>query len=213
MLLLEQDFLAIILGVFIAMAGIVAIAEIIGKFSVIIGRPVKWIKKKEQDHELLIATVESVKTLQKQHEKDFKCSCDHENEIQETLKAFMIEMRNEVKQFTSNRIHDREQSFQIQKELTDSMKIIADGQSDRDRQIEALMCGSKELLGSTIDQLYSKYVALGGVPESEVDEFDDIFQAYKALKGNHRRDLKYDYIKNHLPIIPVETKLVMKHDE
>jgi hypothetical protein len=134
------------------------------------------------------------------------------DKLEKMLSEFMVEVRNEIKQFTSNRVHDREQSLEIQKELTNSIKAVAEIQMERDEKIDALICGSKELLGSTIDQLYSRYLALNGVPENEVDELDDIFQAYKRLNGNHRRDLKYDYIKNHLEVIPVETKLVIKND-
>ncbi|MCI8661520.1 MAG: hypothetical protein HFG54_14965 [Lachnospiraceae bacterium] len=72
------------------------------------------------------------------------------------------------------------------------------------------MCGSKELLGAEIDKRYREYIALNGIPESEVSEFDDIFNAYKGLMGNHTRDTKYNYVKNHLTIIPVETKLVKR---
>lgn len=161
----------------------------------------------ERDHELLVKTAENLAALQKKHEHD-------DNELKDCLSSFIEEtrkeneeLRTEMRQFAENRASDREVSREIRKELADSIKAIADGQETRDRQIEALMQGSKELLGSTIDQLYSKYVELDGVPETEIDEFDDIFYAYKALNGNHRRDMKYDYIKHHLKVIPVETKL------
>ena len=35
------------------------------------------------------------------------------------------------------------------------------------------------------------------------------YTAYKDLGGNHSRDTKYFYVKNHLSVIPVKTKLVM----
>lgn len=164
-------------------------------------------REKEQDHDLLVKTAENLVVLQEKHDRD-------ENELRDCLSSFIEETRKEneelreaIKQHTENRSSDREVSREIRKELADSIKVIADGQAVRDTQIEALMQGSKELLGSTIDQLYSKYVELDGVPETEIDEFDDIFQAYKRLNGNHRRDMKYDYVKHHLKVIPVETKL------
>lgn len=164
-------------------------------------------REKEQDHELLVKTAENLAVLQKKHDHD-------ESELKDCLSSFIEETRKEneelreaIKQQADNRFNDREVSREIRKELADSIKVIADGQVIRDKQIEALMQGSKELLGSTIDQLYSKYVELDGVPETEIDEFDDIFQAYKRLNGNHRRDMKYEYVKHHLKVIPVETKL------
>lgn len=98
-------------------------------------------------------------------------------------------------------------------EIRDSIKRFADGEKDKSGQIEALMCGSKELLGAEIDKRYREYVALGGIPESDVDEFDDIHTAYNRLNGNHRRDTKYYYVKDHLPVIPVETKLITNHQK
>lgn len=72
------------------------------------------------------------------------------------------------------------------------------------------MCGSKELLGNTIDERYARYIELGGIPQNEIDEFDSIFEAYQNLNGNHGRETKYEYVKNHLSVIPVKTELVMK---
>ena len=83
---------------------------------------------------------------------------------------------------------------------------LSNSEKEREKQIEALICGSKELLGAEIDARYRDYISLDGIPESEVDEFDDIFSAYKRLNGNHRRDTKYNYVKTHLRVIPVETK-------
>ena len=59
--LLELDWIALILGIFIIMSGIIAIFTIIGKFSEIIGKPVKWVREKKEDHELLLKTVNDLK--------------------------------------------------------------------------------------------------------------------------------------------------------
>ena len=49
--LFELDFTAVILTVFIIMSGIIAMYTIIGKFSEIIGKPVKWVKQRQVDHD------------------------------------------------------------------------------------------------------------------------------------------------------------------
>lgn len=147
-------------------------------------------KRQREDRELLIATTELAKTTAENLEK-----------LQERHSHDEEEFRNNLNNYIEESREDR-------KSLHSEMSKFAEGQESRDKQIEALMCGSKELLGSTIDQLYSKYIELDGVPESEIDEFDDIFHAYKKLNGNHRRDAKYNYVKNHLRVIPVETKLL-----
>ena len=183
--LLKLDFVTIILSIFIIMSAIIAIVSIIGKFSEIIGKPVKWVKKRQEDHKLIIKNTEAIKELSERHNNDTKSSIDHDKKIELELSNFISEIKYQIKSC----------------------------EESRDKQIAALMCGSKELLGDTIDQRYSRYVGLGGIPENEVAEFDDIYAAYKGLNGNHTRDTKYNYVKNHLPVIPVETKLVMKDEK
>lgn len=169
-------------------------------------------RQKREDHDLLIKTSQGLLVLQEKHDAD-------ESKLENSLATFIEEqkkendkLRDEMRQYTENRISDRKQSLQIQKELKDSVNAIVEGQKSRDEQILALMCGSKELLGNTIDERYEKYINLGGIPQNEVDEFDSIYEAYALLNGNHGRETKYAYVKNHLPVIPVKTELVMKHE-
>lgn len=174
--------------------------------------------KSDLDHELLIKTSQNLATLQDQHIKDmdeFKKrqaenvsqAIAHDERIRNELQAFTTEVRDainqlnaQMEQYNENRIHDRAQSFEIQKQLNERS-------DDRDKKIESLMIGSMELLGDKIDQRFSRYVALDGIPENEVEEFDGIFAAYKGLGGNHKRAEKYRYVKDHMKVIPVESKL------
>lgn len=174
--------------------------------------------KSDIGRELLEQTSRGLSELQQQHMNDMKEFRDKQNEnveqsirhderIRNDLAVFITEMRDSIEslteqmnQYAENRVHDRAQSFEIQKQLNERS-------DDRDKKIEALMLGNMELLGDKIDQRFSRYVALDGIPENEVDEFDGIFAAYKALNGNHKREEKYKYVKNHMKVIPVESKL------
>ena len=174
--------------------------------------------KADIGRELLEQTSRGLSELQKQHTNDMKefrdkqnenvrQSIEHDERIRSDLLSFMTEMRDvvdsltqQMNQYSENRIHDREQSREIQRQLNERS-------DDRDKKIEALMLGNMELLGDKIDQRFSRYVALDGIPENEVEEFDGIFAAYKALNGNHKREEKYKYVKNHMKVIPVESKL------
>lgn len=176
------------------------------------GIETKAMREKREDHELILANTQAIKDLAKLHKKDANVFNEHDDKMKEDLSVFMTEVKADIKRFTENRISDRAQSLEIQKELTDSIKTIVDSQKDRDEQIMALMCGSKELLGNTIDERYEKYINLNGVPQDEIDEFDSIYIAYKGLNGNSGRRTKYEYVKNHLPIIPVKTELLIKHN-
>lgn len=70
--LLSLDFTAVILAVFIIMSGIIAMYSIIGKFSEIIGKPVKWVKQRQLDHDLLEKNKNDIKKLSDKHEADTK---------------------------------------------------------------------------------------------------------------------------------------------
>lgn len=174
--------------------------------------------KADIEREIVEQTSHGLSELQQQHMKDMKefrdrqdenvrQSIEHDERIRNELTLFISEMRdaiesltNQMNQYSENRIHDREQSKEIQRQLNERS-------DDRDKKIEALMLGNMELLGDKIDQRFSRYVALDGIPENEVEEFDGIFAAYKALNGNHKREEKYKYVKSHMKVIPVESKL------
>lgn len=95
-LLFKQDIPSIILGIFIVMSAIIAVFSIIGKFSEVIGKPVKWIQKKNQDHELLMETIQSLTALQHKHENDVRESDEHDNEIRKDLKILTDMLLNKI---------------------------------------------------------------------------------------------------------------------
>lgn len=132
-----------------------------------------------------------------------------------------------IKEIMDNRVRDREQSLTIQKELTEAQNKLSDKQAElsnlitetiksgifRDKQIASLMLANKELLAEKINDKYKFYVSIKGIPEDEVDEFTNLHTAYKGCGGNHSGDAKYEYVMEHLPVIPVETKLIFGKDE
>lgn len=212
--LVEIDWKSVIIALVLALGFVVALLKALEYLAEKFGIETK----KQRDHKLLIQTSQNLTALQEQHTKDIKefkdsqtenvnQSIRHDEIIKEELKSFIDEIRssivsltNQMNQYSENRIHDREQSFEIQRQLNKRS-------DDRDKKIEALMLGNMELLGDKIDQRFSRYVALDGIPENEVEEFDGIFAAYKALNGNHKREEKYKYVKNHMKVIPIEAKI------
>lgn len=178
-----------------------------------LGIETKKMKQRRQESKLLKDTTELAKTtaenldkLQKRHTKD-------EEEFRNNLNNYMEESRkdrkalhDEMTKFTNNRINDRKQSLEIQKELKDSI-------STRDVQINALVVANKEMLAEKINEKYKYYISINGIPEDEYDEFVSLHKAYNGVGGNHHGDAKFQYCIEHLPIIPVETKLVYKADE
>lgn len=215
--LTKINFSSVFISIFVLFIGFKAIVSLFEWGINKLGLETKWMRKRNEEHDLLIQTSQNLSALQEKHTEDVKQSIIHDNQIKEDLSSFMsdmknsiIETQNEIKQFAENRVHDREQSLQIQKELTNSIKEIVNRNLTKDLQIDNLMIAQREVLADKINEKYKYYISIEGIPEDEVDEFANLHTAYKGVGGNHSGDAKYEYCINHLPVIPVETKLVIK---
>ena len=218
--LMQVDFRSSFYSVLIILISLKSISTILEWIINKLGLETKWMRNRREEHELLIQTSQNLAVLQEKHSEDVKQSIVHDNRIKKELSDFMndmkrsiIETQKEIKQFAENRFHDREQSLQIQKDLTDSIKSIMERNSAKDKQINDLMIAQREVLADKINEKYKYYISIKGIPEDEVDEFTNLHTAYKGVGGNHSGDAKYEYCINHLQVIPVETKLITKEKE
>lgn len=169
-----------------------------------LGIETKKMKQRRQDSELLKATAEGLNNLKKKHDED-------ESELKACLTSFIEETRNAMKaQDESNREH-WETSKQIRKELTDTIKEVVSDNQQKDEQIKSLIVANKEMLAEKINEKYKYYISIGGIPEDEYEEFVSMHKAYNGVGGNSHGDAKFEYCMEHLPLIPVETKLAIKH--
>lgn len=217
--LTKIDFAYVFIAVFVILIGIKVIVSLFEWFIDKLGLETKWMRRNREEHDLLIQTSKGLANLQKQHNNDVEESNIHDENIKEDLSVFMTEIKSsisetqsEIKQFAENRVNDRKQSLEIQKELTDSIKSIVEYNSSKDKQIDNLMSAQREVLADKINEKYKYYISIKGIPEDEVDEFTNLHTAYKGVGGNHSGDAKYEYCMNHLEVIPVKTKLIMKDD-
>lgn len=110
-----------------------------------LGIETKKMKQRRQEREELKATTELAKTTAANLDKLQKRHCKDEQEFRNSLNDYMEESRkdrkalhDEMTKFTNNRIKDRQQSIQIQKELKDSIRDLVEGQKDRDEKINNL---------------------------------------------------------------------------
>lgn len=157
------------------------------------GLETKKMKQRRQESELLKATADGLKALSCRHDKE-------ETELKDSLTLFIEETRNALKtQDESN------------KELADTINKVADDNQKKGEQISSLIVANKEMLAEKINEKYKYYISINGVPEDEYDEFVSLHKAYNGVGGNSHGDAKFEYCIEHLPIIPVETKLVIKH--
>lgn len=182
---------------------------LVGKF----GIETKRTRERRQQKEAIEAIEKLTKTTAENLDKLQKKHCKDEEEFRKNLNDYMAESRKdrkalheEMTRYSENRIKDREQSLEIQKELKDSIAV-------RDEQINALVSANKEMLAEKINEKYKYYISIGGIPEDEYDEFVSMHKAYNGVGGNHHGDAKFEYCIEHLPIIPVETRLKHKEKE
>ena len=82
----DIDFVSWTFIGFMILFAVVAAYEIICRFSVIIGKPVKRMRTINEDHELLVQTVKNVTELQKKHHEDMKESNKHDEEMRSDIK-------------------------------------------------------------------------------------------------------------------------------
>lgn len=69
-----MDFQHWLMGLFIILSMVIAIATLIGKISEIIGKPVRWVKVRQLDHDSLQETQKELRDLAFRHEADVKAS-------------------------------------------------------------------------------------------------------------------------------------------
>lgn len=218
--LTKIDFSSVLIAVSAILFGIKVIVSLFEWVFHQLGLETKWMRKQREEHDLLIQTSQSLAELKEKHNHDVEESNSHDENIKAELQSFMCDMKksitdtqSEIKQFAENRVHDREQSLQIQKELTNSIKEIAAFNSAKDLQIDHIMAAQREVIADKINDKYKYYISIKDIPEDEVSEFTNLHAAYKGVGGNHSGDAKYEYCMNHLPIIPVETKLLTTEKE
>lgn len=171
-----------------------------------LGIETKKMKQRREERELLKTTAEGLNALRKKHDED-------ELELKKCLTSFIEETRKAIgTQDRDNREH-WETSKQIREELTNTIKELIDDSQKTDKQINSLIMANKEMLAEKINEKYKYYTSIGGIPADEYDEFVSMHKAYNGVGGNSHGDAKFKYCIKHLPIIPVETKLIIKHKD
>ena len=210
--LLQIDWWYVIAAILLLLIFIKFVWSLFDWFMEKIGLETKKMRQKRLDREELKATAELAKTTAENLDKLQKRHMQDEEEFRNNLNNYMEESRkdrkalhDEMTRYNDNRINDRKQSLEIQKELKDSIAA-------RDVQVESLVVANKEMLAEEINKKYKHYISIKGIPEDEYDEFVSLHKAYNGVGGNHHGDAKFQYCIDHLPIIPVETKLIYKED-
>lgn len=126
------------------------------------------------------------------HRKDIMTALNQwakrKQEKDELLKI-IYSTKEKVEQYAENRIHDREQSFEIQKQLTDSINALSD-------KLDAMNLKQNELeekhrkriraeMKDKISQLYRYYHERGKWNDMEKEAFNDLIDEYEDAGGSN----------------------------
>lgn len=137
----SQTFLDIVV-ILVAFVFVVTLAE---KVSVIIGKPFKWIKKNDNDHQVLTDAVATIKLMQETHAADKKEVKKEISDLEKTLSVFMEEMREviaetqtTIQQYGENRAKDRQISIEREKRLNNRIDSMLTSNESRDSIISEI---------------------------------------------------------------------------
>jgi hypothetical protein len=177
-----------------------------------LGLETKKMKQRRQESEELKATSQLAKTTAENLDKLQKRHCNDEVEFRNNLNNYIEESRkdrkalhDEMTKYNNNRIKDREQSLQIQKELKDSIKNLVDGQEDRDEKINNL---TDMFVDKEIDDLRYKILdfasSISSGKKFNRESYDHILKIYnkyeKILEENNMEnglvEESIEYIRN-----------------
>lgn len=212
--LLQIDFVSYILVTFTLLTGIAAINTILGKVFPGYKGPVAWWRKFNEDREMIAKNAEDIKNLAQKHNEDVSATSVYERNLEDKLTTFMQEMKEKVEQlgekveqFADNRIHDREQSRQIQKELVDSQVAISQNQNQISEKINVLAQMINEVKTNTdskfaeseeknnqrvraelkdkIANSYRYYNEKDEINDMELEALEDLIEAYEAAGGEN----------------------------
>ena len=99
-----------------------------------------------------------------------------------------------------NRIHDREQSIAIQKELTDAQNKLSESLSNISKKIDDMQRNTDERfieserrnnkriraeLKDKISQSYRYYHSLGKINDMELEALEDLIEEYEEAEGKN----------------------------
>lgn len=205
--LFKIDFSYLFISVFAILIGIKSIVSIFEWVISKLGLETKWIRKNREEHELLMNTSKSLAALQEEHKKDIRESDEHDKILQDNLTIFMDEIKDvisetqkEIKQFSENRVHDREQSLRIQKELTDaqnnlseSISLISEKIDNMQNKTDLRFKESEEKnnkrvraeLKDKIGKSYRYYHEIGAINDMELEALEDLIEEYEAANGEN----------------------------
>lgn len=161
-----------------------------------LGIETKKMRQRRQESEQLKKTTELAKTTAENLDKLQKRQCEDEEEFRKNLNTYMEESRkdrkalhDEMTAYSNNRINDRRQSMEIQKELTDSQNKITDKIEGICRKLNDMEEKENDRVQSeikeSIAQSYRRYDETKQISEMELEALEGLIKTYEAHGGEN----------------------------
>ena len=155
----------------------------------------KMIQRQEESTQLKVTselaqiTAENLDKLQQRH-------CKDEEQFRNNLNDYMKESREdrkalheEMKVYSNNRINDRKQSLEIQKELTDYQNKLTDKVDDICKKLIKMEEKENKRVQSEIKeriaQSYRQYSETKRISSMELEALEDLIETYEAHGGEN----------------------------
>ena len=194
------DYKNLIIGILLITTAILAVWKFWEEIQKRTGIETKWGRSRREQSEMITNTASDLAALQKKHDAD-------ETELKLALQSFINETKSEnallmaeMKQYADNRIHDRAQSFQIQKELTDAQKDLRDLVHTMSIKLDELKTETENRFSDAaekqnkrvqaeikdkIAQSYRHYNAVKKINHMELEALEDLIVTYEDHGGEN----------------------------
>ena len=137
----ELDFVSIILAIVTILLAWQFLDKLLVWFWEKTGIEFRHIRKRREEHELLVKTAENLSKLQEQHQEDVERVTQNDRKMQqefsefvEELKSALTAQREQMDIYAKNRINDREKSREIQRDFNESQKKFLNQYKDLIRE-------------------------------------------------------------------------------
>lgn len=149
-----------------------------------------------------LGKTDEIDQLRTGQESEIKRSTEKDDELKQEIKTLsdvVYETQKKIDVFAENRVKDRAQSFQIQKELIDAQTRISDSVNDIAKKIDQMKIDTDERfkksqekqdarvraeLKDKIGNLYRIYHNRGKITQMEFEAFEGLIDTYISYNGN-----------------------------
>ena len=182
--------------------GIVLVIIVLGAFFFIIKKYIKPLILYIEDTNKKLEKTNEIDELRKQQIEEIKRSIEKDDELKKDIKNLseaVSETQEHITTFADNRIKDRAQSFQIQKELIDAQKQISASLESVEKKLDQMKIDTdrrfkeseekqdsrvRAELKDKIGNLYRYYHSKGEISMMEFEALEDLIKEYYKIKGN-----------------------------